>query len=233
MNSAVIVAAGQGLRMGGLVRKQFLQLDGLPILSHTLRVFNQSRETDHIVLVIPESDFDFCRQVVLPPVSPKKPITLVPGGKVRQESVYNGLRTINDPTGLVAIHDGVRPFITTAQLSACYKAARNHHGCILGIPASDTLKVISENGGIIRTVDRANVWLAQTPQVFRYDLIRHAHEQALASGILGTDDAVLLEKTGHRIKMILGSRNNIKITTPEDLLLAEALLQLMRQNESR
>jgi 2-C-methyl-D-erythritol 4-phosphate cytidylyltransferase len=226
MNAAIIVAAGEGIRMGTPVRKQYLQLDGAPILSHTLRVFDASPDIHHIFLVVPEGEMAFCRQFILPPVSPQTPLTLVAGGAARQDSVWNGLMAITDSSGVVAIHDGVRPFVTSEQLAACIQTAVLHGACILGIPATDTVKTVSADGHICGTLDRKHIWLAQTPQVFRYELIRKAHEQARNEGITGTDDAELLEKTlGSRIDILPGSRNNIKITTPEDLLLAQFLLK--------
>jgi 2-C-methyl-D-erythritol 4-phosphate cytidylyltransferase len=226
MNAAIIVAAGQGVRMGPLVRKQFLQLDGSPILSHTLRVFDSCPLIDHICLVVPEGEIAYCRQNVLPAATLQTPLTLVAGGPARQDSVWNGLMALKGSSGLVAIHDGVRPFVTSEQLADCIQMADRHGACILGIPATDTLKTVSADGHIYSTLERENVWLAQTPQVFRYDLIWKAHEQSRKEGITGTDDAELLEKTlGTPIKIIPGSRNNIKITTPEDLLLAEALFK--------
>jgi 2-C-methyl-D-erythritol 4-phosphate cytidylyltransferase len=226
MNAAIIVAAGQGIRMGVPVRKQYLQLDGSPILSYTLRVFDSCPLIDHICLVVPEGESEYCRQNVLPAAAPQTPLTLVPGGPARQDSVWNGLMALKELSGVVAIHDGVRPFVTPGQLAACIQAAILHGACILGIPATDTLKTVSTDGYISSTLDRENIWLAQTPQVFRYGLIRKAHEKSRKEGITGTDDAELLEKTlGARIKIIRGSRNNIKITTPEDLLFAEALLK--------
>lgn len=233
MNAAIIVAAGQGVRMGAPVRKQYLELDGAPILAHTLRIFDGSPEIHHIYLVVPEGEMGFCRQFVLPPEALQKPLTLVAGGPARQDSVWNGLKAIADLDGVVAIHDGVRPFVTLAQLAACIETALRHGACILGIPATDTLKTVSADGHISGTLDRGNIWLAQTPQVFRYDLIRNAHENARKERITGTDDAMLLERTlGTRVKIIPGSRNNIKITTPEDLLIARALLKTPPGNKA-
>lgn len=226
MDAAVIVAAGRGLRMGGPVRKQYLELDGLPILSHTIRIFDRSRRFTSIILVVPETEFDFCEEKVLSPIAPETSVRLVSGGTVRQESVCNGLRSLPASTGLVAIHDGVRPLVTRERLRTCMKEAEIHGACILGMPVTDTLKGVSETGAILHTVDRENVWMAQTPQVFRYDMILNAHEHAARAGISATDDAMLMEKAGHRVRIIPGGRHNIKITTPDDLLLAEALLGL-------
>jgi 2-C-methyl-D-erythritol 4-phosphate cytidylyltransferase len=228
MNAAVIVAAGQGLRMRGPTRKQFMELEGLPIITHTLRVFDNHPDIHHIYLVIPTDAFTFCRESVLAQASLNTPLTLVAGGPARQDSVRNGLAAIGHLDGVVAIHDGVRPFVTSQHLTTCIREALDSGACILGIPATDTLKSVSSDGAIIGTLDRANIWLAQTPQVFRYELILKAHRIAEEAGIIGTDDAVLLEETlGVQIHITRGSRNNIKITTSEDLVLARALLQYL------
>lgn len=219
--------------MGARVRKQYLALEGSPVLSHTLGVFDRSPDIHHIYLVVPEGDMVFCRQVVLPPAALKKPLTLVTGGVARQDSVWNGIMAVGELDGVVAIHDGVRPFVTQDQLAACIRGALLHGACILGIPATDTLKIVTADGVISGTLDRGNIWLAQTPQVFQYDLIRKAHVQARKEGFTGTDDAMLVENLlGTRINILPGSRNNIKITTPEDLLLARALLKLLSVNQT-
>ena len=232
MNAALIVAAGQGLRVGGPIPKQFLKLDGLPILSHTLRTFDMSRLFEAIVLVVPESEFEFCQHEVIAPVSPRTPIKLTAGGDIRQESVYNGLKALSHTKGIVAIHDGVRPFVTCDQIRNCMQEAKRHKACILGIPATDTLKRVSEEGTIQSTLDRSNTWIAQTPQVFQFELILRAHEAAAKTGHTVTDDAMLVEDIGQPVRIIHGSRNNIKITTPEDLAMAEALFQLLKRKDA-
>lgn len=225
MASAIIVAAGKGIRMGGPVRKQYLELDGLPVLSHTLRVFDRAAVIRHIYLVVPAAELAYCRDRVLSPVSVTTPLTLVPGGAIRQESVWNALMVMGQSDDVVVIHDGVRPFITARDIAACVETAQAEGACILGIPATDTLKAVSDDGHIQQTIDRHHIWLAQTPQAFRYDLIRAAHERARDEGMAATDDAMMLESWGKPVAIIPGSRRNIKITTPEDLLLARALIQ--------
>ena len=226
MVSAIIVAAGRGVRMNEKMRKQYLLLAGRPILGHTLMVFDECHFIDKIFLVVPEVDFDYCRTNILVPLKLKKKPCLVPGGARRQDSVYNGLLAADSgDESTVVIHDGVRPFLTSKQVTECINGAKEYGGCILGIPASDTLKSLNSSGNIDKTIERDPVWLAQTPQAFQYAIIRKAHENARQKGYAGTDDAFLVERLGEKIKMVNGSRFNIKITTQEDLMLAKAILE--------
>ncbi|QTA85074.1 2-C-methyl-D-erythritol 4-phosphate cytidylyltransferase [Desulfonema magnum] len=225
MTSAIIVAGGKGLRMKEMVRKQYLLLAGRPILSHTLAVFDQCDAIDKIFLVAPAEDFDFCRKNLLGSFHFEKKITLVPGGAERQYSVYNGLMAVSDKKSIVVIHDGVRPFVRHDQITACIESAKEHGACILGMPAFDTLKQVNSSGEIEKTLEREVIWLAQTPQAFQYDIIVSAHEAAAREGYIGTDDASLAERMGQKVKIITGSRNNIKITTQEDLRLAGIIME--------
>ena len=223
MVSAVIVAAGKGIRMKDTVRKQYLPLAGRPVLAHSLTLFENCNLINKIILVVPEDDFDYCRNNILPMLKSK--INLVAGGRERQDSVYNGLIAVGENNGIVIIHDGVRPFANNEMLKSCVKGAKKHGACIIGVPAQDTLKKISSLGNIEKTIERNNIWLAQTPQAFQYKIIRKAHEKAKEKGYAGTDDAFLVEQMGNPVKIIKGSKNNIKITTREDLELAEVMLQ--------
>jgi 2-C-methyl-D-erythritol 4-phosphate cytidylyltransferase len=225
MVSAIIVAAGSGIRMNEKVRKQYLLLAGHPILSHTVRVFDACGAIDRILVAVPGEDFDFCHQKIVAPLKLQKEVRLVAGGAVRQDSVYNGILAIEDKKGLVLVHDGVRPLIRPELLVACIEGASETGACSLGLPALETLKCVNSLGYIHRTFERETIWLAQTPQAFEYGLIRKAHETARRDGYSGTDDALLVERLGNKVKMIPGSRFNIKITTPEDLAIAEAMLQ--------
>ncbi len=221
---AVIVAGGKGERMQAAIRKQYLVLDGISILSRTLLAFVEMPVIDKIYLAVPENDFDFCTRQILPAVSNKLSVQLVNGGANRQESVYNALSAITDPDSIVVIHDGVRPFISVRQTREAIALAEQEGACILGVPAVDTLKNVDNDGFIAKTVHRVCIWQAQTPQVFQYQLIKRAHDYALSKGFTGTDDASLVENIGKRVKMIYGSPYNIKITTPEDLVIALSIL---------
>jgi len=234
--TALIVAGGKGLRMKQKIRKQYLNLVDSPVFVHTLRVFDQLNEIDDICLVVPETDVDYCRSLILGLPDLKKEIDLTPGGRERQDSVYNGLRVIratNDREDIVVIHDGVRPFVSPGHIKECISEAGKSGACILGVPAFDTLKRVDmvrntdKIGKIDKTVQRDSIWLAQTPQAFKCALIMEAHESAKADGYYGTDDASLVEYLGHPVKIVCGSKYNIKITTKEDLLLAEAIFQII------
>jgi 2-C-methyl-D-erythritol 4-phosphate cytidylyltransferase len=225
MVSAVIVAAGSGARMKSDVRKQYMQVAGRPVLVHTLLRFDDCPLIDHICLVVPEDDLDFCRRRLLADGPIKKPVQFVAGGRHRQQSVYKGLKALDDKDGMVAIHDGVRPLIDPHLITACIRAAETGGACAPGIPAYDTIKRVSGESTIAGTVDRKDLWLIQTPQVFRYAIIVAAHDRALCDGYIGTDDATLVERLGLPVTLIRGSKSNIKLTTTEDLAIAAALLR--------
>ena len=226
MVAAIIVAAGRGSRMQERLRKQYLPLAGVPILVHTLEAVNDCRSVDGIYLVVPPDDFEYCRNHIISQLEPGCCIHLIAGGAHRQDSVYNGLRQLDANCRIVLIHDGVRPFVKNEQLTASIKGARQHGACILGIPAYDTMKRIDTSHNIVRTLSRDAVWLAQTPQTFRYDLIKRAYDRANTDRFVGTDDASLVERLGESVKIIHGSRSNIKITNKEDLKIAQALIKV-------
>jgi 2-C-methyl-D-erythritol 4-phosphate cytidylyltransferase len=212
--------------MGGALRKQYMPLDGTPILGRTLSVFVHSGLFDEIVAVVPGNDIDYCRTTLLEPLAMADRIRLVAGGGQRQESVRRGLaRCRGGATDVVLIHDGVRPFIDVALLRACLAAAAQHGACIVGYPEADTLKRVNRQGFILDTHPREGLWCVQTPQGFQLGLIRAAHQQAREEGINGTDDAQLVERMGRPVRVIAGSALNIKITRPEDLELAQAILR--------
>jgi 2-C-methyl-D-erythritol 4-phosphate cytidylyltransferase len=221
--AAVIVAGGKGLRMNQPLAKQYLPLGRHPILRHTINTFESCDRIDQLVVVVPESDLKYCRDHILTGTTGRLQIALVAGGPERQESVQRGLAHVTDEISVVVIHDGVRPFIRPDRIARCIDEAAACGACILGLPVTDTLKQELE-GFIQTTVDRSCIWRAQTPQAFRLALIREAHAKAIADNVIGTDDASLVERLGHPIKIIPGSRHNIKITTPEDLVLARLLI---------
>jgi len=223
MVSAIIVAAGQGIRMKGTMRKQYLDLSGRPVLAYSIMTFDSCSLVDEIFLVIPKEDVEYCQKKILSLLDLNNQINLVCGGAKRQDSVYNGLQAINKNTDTVVIHDGVRPFIQLEALKECILSSKKFGACILGTPASDTLKRVDKSDIIETTLSRENIWLAQTPQVFRFDLILKAHETARRDGYVGTDDASLVERLEEDVKIINGGRFNIKITKKEDLAIAKAM----------
>lgn len=224
MTSVIIVAAGVGKRMGGKVAKQYLELKGKPILYYTLNAFNQIDEINEIIVVTGENDIDYVQNEIINKYNIKKVTKVVVGGSERQYSVYNGLKAVNTNTKVVLIHDGVRPFIQARDIKRLIEEIKTIKACLLGVKVKDTIKICDDKGYIRETPDRSLLWQAQTPQGFLYDIILKAHLQAQSENFLGTDDAMLVERLGYKIKMVEGSYTNIKITTPEDLQTGEGIL---------
>ena len=220
----LIPAAGLGRRMGSSVHKQYLCLQGRPILSHTLSVFDRHPRVDHIYVIAPPDQVDFCRQDIVEPGRFAKVRDIVAGGAERQDSVRLGLEACQaQADDIVLIHDGVRPLFDGGLLDGVLKAVEVHGSCVVGVPVKDTIKEVVE-GFAVATPERKRLWAAQTPQAFRYSEILAGHRLAFEQNFYGTDDASLLEWQGKSVAMVEGSYRNIKITTPEDLLIAEALL---------
>ena len=223
---ALIPAAGMGRRMGASINKQYLQLGELPIVARTISIFEQAPFIDGIFLVIPEEEIPYCRQHVVEACGFRKVLEIIPGGKERQNSVMNGLNALQrlaQKDDVVLIHDGVRPFITQVLLQESIAVAMNNDGALVAVPVKDTIKTVRE-GIVVDTPVRDTLWQAQTPQSFRFDIIHTAHLSAARDGFAGTDDASLVERQGGVVRIVRGDYRNIKITTPEDLVLAEAFL---------
>jgi len=223
--SAIIAAGGQGRRMNSSVSKQFLNIKGHPILYYTLNKFEKMDELNSIVLVTGEADIDYTREKIVKRYRFKK-VELVSGGKERQDSVYNGLRKLSPQTDIVVIHDGVRPFVPRQIIESSIAAAVEYKAVGVAVPVKDTIKVVDSDNTIKSTPDRSTLWAMQTPQTFHYDIIMKAYEKAMAEGFYGTDDTVLVERLGFPVKIIEGAYENIKITTPEDIVLAEAFISV-------
>ena len=228
---AIIVAGGKGLRMASSVRKQYLDLLGIPVLAQTLKPFVACKDIKAIVVVVPHQDMTFCRDTILKPQGLESRVNLVAGGSDRQESVRNGLLAVKTlrkagKSCLVMVHDGVRPFVDHAMIQRCLGAAREHGAAVPVVPVKDTLVRGDDGGFAVKTIDRTGLFQVQTPQCFDLDLLLAAHDHALATGFSGTDDASLVEHMGHRVFMTRGSAGNIKITTRDDLDLARAIARL-------
>jgi len=232
--AAIIPAAGVGVRMQSQIPKPYLQLAGKPILAHTLEVFEGVKEVQEVTVVAHPDDLEYCQEEVIAPYGFKKVLRLVPGGKERQDSVYHALKALQqeDDLDIILVHDGVRPFITGDQIRRVIKAARSHGGAILGLPAQDTLKRVNSQGKVIHTLDRKDIWQIQTPQGFQAALLWRAFVEAYSRNFYGTDEASLLEEMGQQVAVIPGDPTNLKITTPEDLQLAEALLPWLRSRQT-
>jgi 2-C-methyl-D-erythritol 4-phosphate cytidylyltransferase len=221
---AIIVAAGAGVRMKSPLRKQYLLLQDRPILAHTLYVFEKCAVISRIYLVVPEKDLDFVHKNILTCCCKNKEVILVVGGKERQDSVLNGLDALAGDEKFVVVHDGVRPLIFPKMIEECLQGAFKYHACIVGLAARETIKQVNNDHFIQKTLSRDTLWMAQTPQAFEYDLLKKAHDKARVDNYQGTDDSSLVERLGVKVKIIPGTPCNIKITTPEDLLLAQSIL---------
>jgi 2-C-methyl-D-erythritol 4-phosphate cytidylyltransferase len=227
---AVIPAAGLGVRMGSARPKQFINLEGMPILAVTLRSFHRCRLVDAIIIVVPNGDVEYCRKEIVQRHKLDRVKKVVPGGDRRQDSVRLGLAATGGEYDLVVIHDGVRPMISPEIIERLIDAAKTHRAIITGLPAKDTIKEVDSANEVVLTHDRERLWLIQTPQAFRYKDIWEAHQMALEKGWEeATDDSVLIERMGIPVKVVKGSENNIKVTTPGDLELARFWLRSMRE----
>lgn len=226
--AAIILAAGCGKRMNSSIQKQFLLLKGYPVLYYSLKTFEES-EVDRIILVTGQSDIERCRTEIVERYGFRKVAAIVAGGKERYHSVYAGLQAVKDADD-VLIHDGARPFVTQAIIHRTLEEARKYGGCVAGMPVKDTIRLLDEQDFSESTPDRSRVWMMQTPQTFSFSLIHDAYQRLIrqeesGDAIAVTDDAMVLEcMTGKKVKLTEGSYENIKITTPSDLLVADAFL---------
>lgn len=223
MNSAIIVAAGRGTRFGTETPKQFLEILGKPLLVYTLEQFELCSVIDEIILVLSADQIENFRQI-LEKYNFKKQIKIVSGGETRVASVSNGLNALDsEKTEIVAVHDGARPFVSLNEISATVAKAQQSGAACLAAMITDTIKEVAD-GKIVKTIDRAKLRRAQTPQCFRYEILKQAFAgNQSADGV--TDECVLVEKSGYEISIVEGSARNIKITTPEDFIFAENLLK--------
>jgi 2-C-methyl-D-erythritol 4-phosphate cytidylyltransferase len=219
--------------MGGAIRKQFRPVGGVPLLVHSLRVFQSSPLIDAVIVAVPEADLGYCRTDIVQAHGFAKVAQVVAGGKERQDSVRHALAVVDEGADLIIIHDAVRPCVTQAMVEHVVEAAQADGAAIIAVPMRDTVKHVGANHVIERTIDRKPLWLAQTPQAFRRDWLVEAHRKALAEGFAATDDAYLLEWMGHPVRVIEGSGENIKITKPEDLVIGEAILASRQSGDRR
>lgn len=223
--SAIIVAAGKGSRMNSKINKQYLLLNGKPVLAHTIDVFEKAECISEIIVVINKNDKNFFINSVIKPYNFKKITAVAEGGEDRQASVFNGLCHVSHESEIVAVHDGARPFVTTDIIQRSVDVALKDGAACVGVPVKDTIKKVDEELNVKQTPDRSFLWAIQTPQTFRKNIIADAHRNAALDGFRGTDDSVLAERLGYRVRMVMGSYTNIKITTAEDLVIAEAILK--------
>lgn len=230
--AAVVLAAGQGKRMNSQVRKQYMELEGRPLITYALERFEKS-EVDQILLVTGEEEIAYCRREIVDAYGFSKVCGIAAGGKERYHSVCNGLRALQG-MGIthVLIHDGARPLITEKIIRDAMEGAAEYEACVIAVPVKDTIKVADEERFAAETPRRDRLWQIQTPQAFSYPLISAAYEKLMSreeyqQGV--TDDAMVVESmTDRKVKLIMGDYTNIKVTTPEDMVLAEAFLRMQK-----
>lgn len=229
--TAIVLAAGQGSRMGTKIQKQYLEIGGKPLLYYSLAAFEESEIIDDIILVVGEGQLAYCQSEIVERYCFTKVDTITTGGKERYESVYKALFVMEDNDmkapnrdGYVFIHDGARPFINEEIIKRAYETVKMHRACVVGMPVKDTIKVADENRFSKETPDRKFLWQIQTPQVFETELIKEAYFKLMQEkDTTVTDDAMVVERLlGLSVKLVEGSYENIKVTTPEDLFIAEA-----------
>lgn len=225
MNGVVIVAAGTGSRMNMGINKQFIKLEGKEIIAYTIEKFYNNSNIEDIVVVVKEDESEFFKKEILDKYNFKN-IKIAYGGKERQDSVYNGLKSLDKKCDVVLIHDGARPFVSDKIIYNCIEEVKEHKAIVVGVPVKDTIKIIDNDKNIVDTPNRSVLWAVQTPQTFDYNILIDAYKDAFKSGFYGTDDAMLVERIGYKVKMVEGSYNNIKITTKEDLSVGSQILKI-------
>jgi 2-C-methyl-D-erythritol 4-phosphate cytidylyltransferase len=223
MYQVVVPAAGQGKRMQAGKNKQFIELDSKPVIIHTLMVFEQDKACTGVILVINENERTIFEELIVK-YSIHKVSSIVSGGLERQHSVYNGLLAIAG-VEIVLVHDGARPFVKQQLLSKLVSKAYESGAAIAAVPVKDTIKKATSVNKVVETVERSSLWAVQTPQAFRVSVLKQAHEKAIEDEFLGTDEASLVERMDHEVIIVESDYQNIKLTTPEDLIFAEAILQ--------
>lgn len=214
-----------GRRMGQKVAKQFLPLGDKPMLAHTLLAFQRASGVDEIIPILSREDMESCLRDVIEQYHITKVRTLVVGGKERQDSVMNGLRKLGKDASIVLVHDGVRPFVTQEMIQESIDHAKKGDCVAVGVPLKDTIKEVNDKQVVRHTLERSRLWAIQTPQTFPVKILKRAYEESYKHNVYGTDDAMLVERAGGTVHVIMGSYENIKITTPEDLILAEEILK--------
>lgn len=219
---AIIVGGGSGSRFGARRAKQFLPLAGKPLIVHSLTRFSTHELVSEIVVVLPRDGFERYAELVSPWVKGDKGVHLVPGGAERQDSVWEGITRVPAAhEGLVMVHDAARPLVSPEIIRAVIDSATTCDGAVAGLPIHETLKEVDGGDRVLRTLDRQRLFRAQTPQCFWLPVLRAALEKARAEGFVGTDECSVVERAGGEIRMVGGSKRNLKITTPDDLALAE------------
>ncbi|MBN4051021.1 MAG: 2-C-methyl-D-erythritol 4-phosphate cytidylyltransferase [Alkaliphilus sp.] len=234
---AIIVAAGKGTRMGRGINKQFLLLEGKPILAHTIKAFEECESIDEIIIIVTKGEIDYCRGNIIEKFGCTKVTKIVVGGSERVSSVFRGLSEVSSYDSIITVHDGARPLITSSQISECVETAKKLGSAVLAVQVKDTIKIVSPDMEIERTLKRSELWAIQTPQSFHYSVIMKAYETYMERKLENrdnvdrqsyhhpTDDSSLVEQIGIKVHVIKGDYENLKITTPEDIIVASEIFR--------
>lgn len=223
---AIVLAAGQGKRMKSSIQKQYILLKEKPILYYSLKAFEDIKEIERIILVVGKGEVSYCRKEIIDKYGLQKVTDVIEGGKERYHSVYEGLKLLEKHCDYVLIHDGARPFITEGIILNTIENVKKYKACAVGMPVKDTIKIVDEENFCVHTPERAKVWAVQTPQAFEYNIIKSAYDILMQKEIMVTDDAMVIEQFMNiSVKLIEGRYENIKITTQEDLKVAETIAE--------
>lgn len=223
--TALIAAAGMGNRMNSDINKPYIFLNDKPVLAWTIEKFESSELIDDIIIIAKKSEIDYCAKEVVEKYRFKKVAKIIEGGRERQDSVHRGILALDEKTEIIVSHDGARPFVSKELIDEVINKAEEGDGAILAVPVTDTIKKVYESSSIVeKTPKRSRLWAAQTPQVFKRDVLIRAYDEAVRNDFLGTDDSSLVERIGGKVSIVQGSYSNIKLTTPEDLILAKSLV---------
>lgn len=231
--TAIILAAGKGKRMLHSLPKHFIRLEDKPVLAYTLDAFEKCPDVNQVLIVSRSGEEEYCLKEVVEMYGYKKVLKIVIGGERRQDSVYNGIKELDEDTDIVIVHDGVRPFVSQKILSETIKLAMFADGVVTAVPVKDTIKEAGDDKTIRSTPDRSSLWYAQTPQVFKKRILEEAFIMAYGDRVSVTDESSLVERLGYKVKIVEGSPDNIKITTKEDLLLAELILRMQKKKSMK
>lgn len=227
--AAIVLAAGKGKRIGGSTSKQWLSLGGKPVVAHALQRFEECKSINAVIVVVQPYEVEYLKDAIIKRFRFKKIIQVVKGGNERQDSVRNALDVIDDAFDTIVVHDGVRPFVSLPIIEKGIESAEKTGASAVCVPLKDTIKEVC-SGYAVKTLCREGLWAVQTPQAFKTEIIKHAHKEAARLGIYTTDDSSLVERFGFKVAVIEGSYENIKITTKEDLLIGEAILNRLKVN---
>ncbi|MGL4737268.1 MAG: 2-C-methyl-D-erythritol 4-phosphate cytidylyltransferase [Cellulosilyticaceae bacterium] len=221
----IIVAGGKGTRIGGQTKKQYLTLGGKEILAHTIEAFEHAQVIDEMIVVVGAEDLNYVKEDIVEKYGYTKVTAIVAGGKERKDSVWNGICELEERVDYIMVHDGARPFIKEEQINACLESAMKEGAALIAVPVKDTIKQVGPQGLVVGTPERSTLWAVQTPQTFERKLLTKAHLHGQRENLEATDDGMLVEAIGHGVWVVEGDYTNIKITTPEDLVIGDIFIR--------